>query len=429
MLLHNLSSWLQHIRTVHTSLIDYSLERIRTVALRLDLLTPKASVIMITGTNGKGSTVSAMEAILIAADYRVGAFTSPYLCTFNEQIRINAHHVCDDDLIAAFKKIDTARAEITLSEFEFTTLAALLIFKNAPLDIILLEVGLGGAHDAVNIIQAHVTVITSLALDHEEFLGATVEAIALQEAQLLPPARTGIIGVSQPPANLIAHAQDIRCNLLCIGRDFYFQETAQHWRFWNNRLSYENLPLPKILCKNAALAIATLLSAQVKFSEAHLKTALLNIDLPGRLQFISGQPAWLLDVAHNLEAIENLTHHLHQLRPKFSKVIAVFSMFKDKKIADIIKLIAPFIDQWAIAPIDHPRGASLSDLILAFTQAGISEKDLLVHDSLDAAYESILKLVQPEDLLLGFGSFFVVRAGLHQQDKIKKALQNNSSAF
>jgi dihydrofolate synthase / folylpolyglutamate synthase len=408
--MRDLTTWLTHIRTLHHSIIDYSLERVRNVAERLELLRPNTPVIMITGTNGKGSVVSAMEAILLASDHRVASFTSPYLEFFNEQIRINAKPIDDATLMNAFEIIDTARGDMSLSEFEFTTLAALVIFKNAPLDIILFEVGLGGGNDATNIIDPDLTIVTSLALDHEEYLGATVELIAANEAQLLRAHKPGIVGVTNPPTALTQHAQAIGAPLLVLAQDWGFEETGSTWRFWSKNYHYNQLPRPNILCKNATLAIQALLSCNIQFTETELHRGLQNIEIKGRLQLIPGAPLTLVDVAHNLEAINQLSTFLKQ--HKTGKVIAVFSMLKDKKISEVIKIMAPDIDTWVIAPIDHPRAATINQLLEAFAAAKIPDSQIIALTSLDAACAQAHALAQPDDLLLIFGSFFVARAGL-----------------
>lgn len=406
---HDLDFWLKHIRTLHAKMIDYSLQRIRNVAERLEVLHPQVPVIMVTGTNGKGSTVAAMEAILLASNHRVGSFTSPYLINFNEQIRLSAVPVDDATLVQAFATIEQVRGDISLSEFEFTTLAALIIFKNAPLDIILFEVGLGGGQDATNIIDAEVTIITSLALDHEEYLGTTLDEIAAAEAQLLRADKKGIIGAARPPQPLIDYAKKINCKLFYLEQDFYFVVREQTWSFWNNATRFDNLPLPLILCKNAALALQTLLTCGVQLSQADIVKGLSQISLQGRLQFKAGKPSLLLDVAHNPEAIANLREYLAHLAWP-GNVIAVFSMLKDKKISETIKLIAPYVREWLVAPIEHPRGASMTQLVAAFQDAGVTK--VTYFQDLALAMMAAKKIAGTHDLVLMFGSFFVVRVGL-----------------
>lgn len=353
-----------------------------------------------------------MEAIALAANYRVGSFTSPYLESFNEQIRINAVPIDDATLIQAFEIIDSARGDISLSEFEFTTLAALLIFKQTPLDVIFFEVGLGGGNDATNIIDPDVTVITSLALDHEEYLGATIELIAANEAQLLRPHKPGIIGITTPPTTLTEHAKALHTPLFILEQEWGFEATGSTWRFWNKNCDYNQLPQPNILCKNAALAIQALQSCNIRFTETQLRKGLQNIHIKGRLQLIPGTPMTLIDVAHNLEAITQLSLFLKAHKPSHGKVIAVFSMLKDKKIFEVIKIMAPDIDTWVIAPIDHPRGARINQLLDAFTALGIADSKIIALPSLEVACTQARTLAQPTDLLLMFGSFFVARAGL-----------------
>lgn len=407
-----LDEWLNHIRTSHDSIIDYNLERIQHVAQHLDLLQPKIPVITVTGTNGKGSTVHTIEAILKAASYHVGVFTSPYLEVFNEQIRINGHKVTDNQLITAFKIINDACLNVTtsLTEFEFLTLAALLIFKQHPLDIIILEVGLGGGNDAVAIIVPDITVVTSIALDHEDYLGHTIDTIATSEAALLAPGKIGISGVTQPPQPLSECAEKNNTLLLCLGRDFYIEKKSDYWTFSYNDVIYDNLPYPKVLIQNAALAVQALLSCHIPFSQEQLQTGLNTISIQGRLQLIKGNPSCLIDVSHNIEGVTQLATYLHSL--PYQKIIAVFSAFSDKPIGELIVLIDPFIDHWFIAPIDHPRAASMEQLLTAFNEKGLHISKITTTDNLKDAFQAALNFSTPDDLMLTFGSFFVAREAL-----------------
>ena len=408
----SLDQWLDSIRTSHASIIDYSLERITCVAKHLDILQPNIPVITVAGTNGKGSTVHTMEAILKTAHYRVGVFTSPHLETYNEQIRIDGHHVTDTQLTHAFSTIYHASLTLTISltEFEFLTLAALLIFKQSTLDMIILEVGLGGGNDAVAIIKPQITVITSIALDHQEYLGHTIDAIAASEAQLLPTGKIGIIGLQHPPKPIIDHAEKINTTLLCLDYDFYPEQQPHHWTFKNSTITYSNLPYPKILIRNAALAIQALLSAQIIFSETQLQTALRRIVIKGRLQLIKGTPSYLIDVSHNIEGVTQLANQLSSY--KNQKIVAVFSAFSDKSIATLIALINPFVDYWIIAPIEHPRAASLHQLLTAFDELTIDHEKISIHHHLNTAFQEAENTAESDTIILAFGSFFVARHAL-----------------
>ena len=408
-----LKSWLDHIQQVHPHNIDYSLERIRIVAERLALLQPKVPVLMVTGTNGKGSTVSALEALFLIKNYRVGSFTSPYLQVFNEQIRLNKIPVSDELLINAFQTIDTTRQEISLSEFEFTTLAALFIFKNAPLDIIVLEVGLGGGADAVNIVEPILTIISSLSLDHQEYLGHSIDVIAANEAELLAPGKVGIIGMHTPPRTLIETAQQRSCQLLCFGQDFYARKTSiRTWEFKTKGFHYQNLPLPKILINNAAVALQALLVMGISFTATELEQGLNAIEISGRLQLLPSNPAILIDVAHNPESVENLALHVTALKTGYAKVIAVFSIFRDKDIHAAIRTMAPLIDAWFIAPISHPRAAAKPQLLATLLEEKVAIDNIKLNNNLEAACQQALAQANTKDLIVAFGSFFVARAAL-----------------
>lgn len=408
----SLNDWLATIRASHPVLIDYSLARITTVANALDLLHPKIPVITVTGTNGKGSTIYTMEALLTAAAYQVGVFTSPYLETVHEQCRINGLPVTDDDLVSAFKIIhDVAVAHtITLTEFEYFTVAALLIFKKYPLDLLIFEVGLGGANDAVAILSPSITVITSLSLDHEHYLGNTLEAIALSEAQLLPRDKLGIIGSPSPPQSLTNHAKKINASLIYLGRDFSGEQQADHWVFKNNDITYDHLPYPNVLIQNAVLAIQTLLSAKIVLPEEAVRTALQHIAIKGRLQLIANQPDYLVDVSHNNDSVMQLADYLKNV--DYPRIIVVFSTFSDKPIPRLIQLIDPFVHQWCIAPIDHPRAAPVHQLLHAFSETVRNDKKITCHRDLNAALQFAITQAKADDLILAFGSFFVARAAL-----------------
>jgi dihydrofolate synthase/folylpolyglutamate synthase len=393
-----LIEWLDHIRTLHTLTIDYTLNRIATIAQKLELLSPGIPVITITGTNGKGSVVSTMEAILTASGYQVGSYTSPYLENYCEQIRLNQQWISETQLIDALTQIEEARDEISLSEFEFMTLAALLIFKHAKLDIILLEVGLGGGNDAVNIIAASILVITSIAFDHEEYLGHTLHEIAESEAGLLRQNIPVIIGVEHPPLTLHEKAQNMNCQILRYQKDFYDDVS---------------LPKTQLLPRNVSIAITALgVCPMLAITQADIITGLQQINLKGRQQLVLGKPSWLVDVAHNPEAITALVERLKLLELKPQKIIAVFSMFKDKKITDTIQSLAPFIAYWSIAPIEHARGASLDQLQQSFDAAGISKEKILTNETLSEACQQAAQLAGADDLILAFGSFYAARAGL-----------------
>ena len=304
--------------------------------------------------------------MILAKGQHCGSFSSPYLLSFNEQVRIDGVPVSDTVLVEALQKVDQVRGDISLTEFEFTTLAALLIFKSQPLDILLLEVGLGGGDDAVNIIDPDVTIITSIALDHEEYLGHTLEEIAHSESALLRPNKTAILGLRN--STIESAAADIHCKVI-------FTESS-----------------PTAL----ALSALSCLGSGYQPIEVHL---------PGRMQSVGN---WLIDVSHNIEAVTRLQQHLRQHK-KPGRVIAVFSMLKDKHISEVIGLMQDQVDEWLIAPIDHPRGASLQQLEAALQQQKVNYQ---IFQNLNEACAVAKALAQPQDLVLAFGSFHVARCAL-----------------
>ncbi len=394
-----LTDWLNYIRMMHPVAVDYELTRIQKFAEELDLLHPKIPVITVTGTNGKGSVVAGMQAILLEAGYRVGSFTSPYLEKFNEQVQINGEAVYDFMLMDALREIDHRRGIRSFTEFEFTTLAALLLFKRAKLDILLLEVGLGGGEDAVNIMNPDVTVITSIAFDHEEYLGSSLADIASAEAKLLRPGKVAVIGVEgEESVPILKAAEKMNCRILQLGRDFK---------------EYVHLSRLAIFPRNAALAVQALRACpSLSITQAHIIRGLDHIVLKGRQQWIAGKPSFLIDVAHNEEAILALAARLRALPQETGDVVAIFSMLKDKKIAEALITLSPFIKHWCVAPIDHPRAASREQLHAGLIEAHIPRNAFSNYVNLNAACSGAMGLAEPQDVILTCGSFHTARAML-----------------
>jgi dihydrofolate synthase/folylpolyglutamate synthase len=406
-----LSKWLKKLEKLHPKQIDLGLERVHGVATALNLLPWKIPTITVAGTNGKGSCTVLTSMILTEAGYKTGAYFSPHLLRFNERITINSLEVSDDLICDAFTKIDNARGDISLSYFEFSTLAALLIFKNAHVDFAVLEVGLGGRLDAVNIIDAEIAVITNIDLDHQEWLGNTREKIALEKAGVLRPNKPTVCGDIDPPATLIQYAKQLQTPLFLINREFSYKKEKNKWH-WTSTLFetiLSDLPIPSILLSNAAIVLQVIGLLQKNYSIAQIAiiNALQKINLAGRYERIKYTPLHIFDVAHNPHATQLLAKRLSEENIS-GKIIAVFSMLEDKDITSSIKPLSNIIDHWYIAPIEHERAASLSKHCQALKENQINA--LTACSSLHDAYQKCLLNSTTEDLIVIFGSFFTVAA-------------------
>lgn len=400
--LSTLSSWLDWIGSVHNKEIDLGLDRIHHVADRLGLLTPTCKVIIVGGTNGKGSVVAGLEAIYLAAGYRVGAFTSPYLFVHNEEVRLNGTQADDDSFCRAFEMIESARADVSLTPFEYHTLAALIIFAEAKLDVMILEVGLGGRLDAVNVMNADASIVTSIGIDHVDWLGDTREKIAVEKAGIFRKGKPAICGDDLPPATLIESARAIGANFYQQGKDFQFEEFPDHWS-WQQ---LKNLPRNHLLTQNMStvLMAVTLLQPLLPVSEDAIRQGLKNATLPGRIQIVTGPVTEIYDVSHNPHAAAVLAKRLHTM-PCAGKTFAVFSMLNDKDIAGTIAAMRNVMDEWFIAPLTGKRAATLEKL-----QASFTDETVNCADTIKDAYQAACQRARPGDRIIIFGSFYTVAA-------------------
>ena len=406
---NTLDFWLEKIRKQHRLSIDLGLDRVKQIGKKLNLLKPKCPMIIVGGTNGKGSTAAGLEAIYLAAGYKVGAFTSPYLYKFNEIVRIQGINAADEDFIQAFEKIDEVRGDITLTQFEFNTLAALDIFQKANLDVVILEVGLGGRLDAVNIIDADISVITSIAIDHADRLGNTREEIAIEKAGIMRSGRPAVCGDLNPPVTLLDYVNEHQVPLFCQDEQFGFKQKDASWDWWCEGKREEDLPFPKLALQNMSTVMMTveLLQEKLPVKREAIDQAFRTVDLPGRIQVIPGEITQILDVSHNPASAEFLANYLH-MNICSGKVRAVFSMLADKDIISTLVVMRDHIDEWYIAPLLVDRGSSLSVLEYCFRTARI--KSVNSYDSLKQAYDDALKASQPGDCVVVFGSFHTVAA-------------------
>ena len=409
----NLAQWLEYQQTVHPRDIVLGLERVADVAGRLGLGRPGRRVITVAGTNGKGSTVAFIEAIARAAGLRVGAFTSPHLLRYNERIRIDGQDAGDDALVAAFERIEAARGDVALTYFEFCALAALVLMQDARLDLAILEVGLGGRLDAVNIVDPDVAIITTVDLDHQEYLGEDREAIGVEKAGILRAGKPCVLAERDPPSSVLRYAYAIGAFAIRGYSDYLVEERPGGWR-WREPGYQIDLPNPGLEASaqrgNAAAAIAALRALDLRISDRAIRDGVRGARAPGRLQRLPGRPERVLDVAHNPQGARQLGEWLAAHRVP---TVAVFSALGDKDIAGIVAPVAPHVRAWYLGPITDagPRGLDVVALE-ARVRAAQPDAVLHAHPSLSAALAAAAKAIGPDGRVLVYGSFHTVAEAL-----------------
>lgn len=409
----HLHEWLEWQETLHSQKIELGLERIAEVAHKLGVDKPKYKTIVVAGTNGKGSIVSTLASIYHDAGYRVGAYTSPHLLHYNERIRVQQQNAADDSLCKAFDKVDQARGSTSLSYFEFGTLAAMQIFHESELDVALYEVGLGGRLDAVNILDADASIVSSIGIDHVQWLGSTRESIGFEKAGVFRVDKPAICGDADPPDSLIQYAEKLGAELLLINKDFTYQkQEGQTWSFSNGDISWDGLPMPslygEIQIGNAATALMGLvmLDDQLPVTRESVDRGLKNISLPGRFQRIPGPCDIILDVAHNLDSAKVLVNNLRELKPA-SKTIAVFAVLADKDVCGIIECVGGMFDEWHISQLESERALEKEQLKKQLDNC-CHDCVVFTHDSIAEAYNTAKNSIDDTMRIVVFGSFLTV---------------------
>ena len=402
------------METLHPREIELGLVRVIEVRYRLGLTQPGFAVVTVTGTNGKGSTVAMLEHALHAAGYRVGAYTSPHLLDYNERVRIATEALSAAELCAAFERIEAVRADTPLTYFEFGTLAAVDLFRERNVDIAILEVGLGGRLDAVNAWDADVAIVSSVGIDHTDWLGPDRESIGREKAGVYRAQRCAICGDPNPPDSLIQHAEQIGARLLRVNKDFDFERLPEGWTWRALDKMHAGLPYPAMRgdyqLYNAACVLMALdcLAGRFPVTMADIRAGLLNAVLPGRFQTLPGRPVRVLDVAHNVQAAEALARTLHaQVVP--GRTIAVCGMLHDKPIVDVLRILVPLVSSWHVAGLAGTRGTSTEDMRAALAAAGVSA-DVGLHEDIEQAYAAALAEASEHDRIVVFGSFHSVGA-------------------
>ncbi|MET3917526.1 dihydrofolate synthase/folylpolyglutamate synthase [Variovorax sp. OAS795] len=411
--METLNDWLARAEQLHPKNIELGLERAKEMAVRMNLRFD-CPVITVAGTNGKGSTCAMLESILRHAGYRTAVFTSPHLVRFEERLRLSGEAVDASKLIANFEAVEVARGDMPLTYFEFTTLGILRCMTEEKPDVAILEVGLGGRLDAVNIIDTDCAVITSIDLDHMDYLGPDRESIGFEKAGILRPGKPAIVSDPMPPQSVIDHAAAIGADLWRFGHDFNVSGDKQQWGWSGRGRRYSGLAYPALRGANQLLNAAGVLAAlealrpQLPITAQAVRTGLAMVELPGRFQIVPGEPALVLDVAHNAHAVAALAENLDAMG-FYPTTHGVFGVMADKDLAPILARIGPMIDRWYFTDLPTPRAARASDL-LASWQAQNTRADASgsVHAGPMEALRAAIEHADPADRIVVFGSFFTV---------------------
>ncbi|MDB5743601.1 MAG: FolC bifunctional protein [Polaromonas sp.] len=415
--LTTLDDWLAHCERLHPKSIDMGLERVKAVAGRMGLRFD-CPVITVAGTNGKGSTCAMLEAILMEAGYRTGVYTSPHLVHFEERCRVRGDIVNATDLVAHLSSVESARSqngdEISLTYFEFTTLAILQLLASAKLDVVILEVGLGGRLDAVNILDADCAIITSIDLDHMELLGPTRESIGFEKAGIMRAGRPVVVSDPVPPQSILDHAARLGADLWRFGHDFNFSGDKLQWGWAGRGRRYAGLAYPALRGANqlvnaaGVLAALTALRDVLPVTAQSVRTGLSLVELPGRFQIVPGQPTLVLDVAHNPHSVAALTENLDAMG-FYPCTHAIFGAMADKDVAPMLARVGPLVDKWYFTDLPTPRAAS-GQALHAVWQKGNVRADVTAaaYETPASALETAVLNAGPADRIVVFGSFYTV---------------------
>ncbi len=407
----SLAEWLEFIARQHPDAIALGLDRVREVLGRMDVRIA-CPVVTVAGTNGKGSVCAMLEAILHASGRRVGLYSSPHLLRYNERVRIGMREATDEPLAESFAAVEQARGAVPLTYFEFGTLGALWLFAREAPDVLVLEVGLGGRLDAVNVLDPDCAVLTNIALDHMEYLGSTREAIGREKAGIFRPGRPAILADTDPPASVLETAERLGAPLLLLGRDFGYRAHPGQWDYWGvasrrSALAYPALRGQRQL-RNAAAALAALdaLRERLPVSMQDVRRGLAEPVLSGRFRVLPGRPQVILDVAHNPAAAAALAENLGAAGYA-AETIAVFGMLRDKDIAGVVRALAPRVTRWHLGALGGPRGTEAGALADILRAAGV-QVPLFRHASVAAAFAAAREAAGENDKIVAFGSFLTV---------------------
>ena len=428
-----LGDWLAYLEQLHPSAIDMGLERSQQVLHKLGVARPAPRVITVTGTNGKGSTCAFVASLLQAQGLKVGVYSSPHLIRYNERVQLQGVEASDSQLCEAFAVVEAARGDISLTYFEMGTLAAFWLFEQAKLDAVVLEIGLGGRLDAVNLIDADISLVTSIGVDHTDWLGDTRESVALEKAGIFRERRPALCGDLDPPAPLLERVKELHCPFSLRGREFdlALTDSAWHWRGRDAQgrlVELHDLPLLDLPMENAALALQAFLLLGLPWQPDTICAALSATRITGRLDRREinwhGKPLkLLLDVGHNPHAAHFLAQRLNQ-RPVVGKRLAVFGLLSDKDIDGVVSELTASVQDWAVAPLPTPRSRPAEELRVALYRHGAQ---VSAYDSIALALDAQCALATVDDEILLFGSFYSVAEGLewlarHAQEEVANGI-------
>jgi len=411
--MRSLADWLEQQQKSHPNAIDLTLARVREVGRRMNLLAPAFKVITVAGTNGKGSTVAYLDAVLRSAGRKVGRFTSPHLTRYNERICIDANEATDAELIGSFERIDAARGDTTLTFFEYNALAALDLFSRAKVEFAVLEVGLGGRLDATNIVDADVGIVCSIGLDHADWLGTSIEGIGREKAGIFRRGRTAILGSEELPGSVAAYATEVGALPVLAGRDYSCRARDESWDFVSVAATLCDLPLPALRGQhqvgNAANAIAALAFGNigVALTPAAVSAGLREARVAGRFQIVPGEIEWVFDVAHNVPAAQVLSANLESLPRR--RTLAVCGILGDKDIRGITAAIGAQIDAWFLAALEGPRAVSTAELVARLPEGA---RVSMQAADVGAACRAARAAARPGERIVVFGSFLTVGPAL-----------------
>jgi dihydrofolate synthase/folylpolyglutamate synthase len=416
----SLDAWLSWLETLHPKTIELGLDRIRIVADKLDLFSKlqqsQIKIITVAGTNGKGTCVAALQAFLLKANKSVGAYTSPHLLRYNERVQINGRDVSNEKLVEAFKRIEAVRGNVSLSYFEYGTLATFLLFLAAKLDFWILEVGLGGRLDAVNLLDADIAIVTSIDLDHQDWLGDDREKIGFEKAGVYRSSRPAICVDPHPPTSLLEYSAHINADLLMVNRDIAWRIHNDSWQWQgrdgaHNKIVRGSIPLTHLPLPSISAALQTLVLLDIYLSDTQVRKLIADLQLPGRCQKIQRDGRQLiLDVAHNPAAVKYLAKQLDHLAPEKANTVAVFAVMADKDIQSMVESISDQFSSWYIAGLPIiSRAASSASLAAILTEQSLSHQ---LCATVPEAIEQAIVNTQPGDRIVVFGSFYTVAEGL-----------------
>jgi len=414
-----LEAWLNWIEKLHPKKWDLGLDRVKTVAQRLDVLAPASTLFLVAGTNGKGSAVALIEAIARNSGFRTGMATSPHIEKFNERIAVNGVAVADKVICESLERIDQARAEISLTYFEFATLAALDIFKQMHLDVVVLEVGLGGRLDAMNIVEPDVSVVTSIDLDHQDWLGEDREQIGREKAGIFRPSLPAVVGDLNIPQSIEKYAAELDAQLLVRDQHFGARCSESSWEFWGHdrnsgKVMLNNLPYPHLHLDNAIVAIEAWVQSDLPLDVDSVRTSLADCRLPGRFQLIESDIPVILDVAHNPQAAAYLARQLADSQIEGSTHVIV-AMYADKDCEGVLAILDTVADHWYLAGMAEERGES-ADGLKARLSVG-DRSGIKTYDRVGTAYRDALMNADKGDRVVVSGSFPAVAEALNAMRK------------